>query len=198
MKKIDLAGKRFGWLIVVSQAATGKHGHIMWECLCDCGNKTIVTTGRLHSGHTKSCGCLKNKARHGHARRKNSLSSTYSSWLHLRDRCNNSQADKFSYYGGRGIKVCKRWDKFENFLADMGDKPKGLTIERIDNNKGYFPENCKWVTRKAQTRNRRNNRLITYKNKTQCMVEWAEEYKIKPKVLWDRLQRHPVHVALTM
>jgi hypothetical protein len=102
-------------------------------------------------------------------------------------RCTNPNSEKFPSYGGRGITVCDRWLKFENFLADMGEPPPGKQIERIDNSKGYEPGNCKWATRFEQARNKRNNRLVTYQGETFCVAEWAEKKGLKIPTLWTRL-----------
>ena len=155
--KIDLKGQRFGRLI-----ATEEYGHndkqktILWKCLCDCGKYVIVSCGILRSGHTKSCGCLKNeKTKERSITHGMSKSPEYNSWSHILARCNNINNKDYHHYGGRGITICDRWLKFENFFEDMGKKPKGLTIERIDNDKGYYKKNCKWDTQTAQVRNQR-------------------------------------------
>ena len=103
----------------------------------------------------------------------------YFVWRNMKQRCLNPNTLDFSYYGGRGIKVCERWMKYENFFADMGEPPTGKQLDRVDNDKNYEPDNCKWVTRKQNCRNRRSNLLLTYKGKTQSAVEWSEELDIK-------------------
>ena len=115
-------------------------------------------------------------------------------------RCNDKNASQFKYYGGRGIKVCDRWNSFENFYADMGEKPDGLTIERIDNDGNYCPQNCKWATKEEQMRNRRNTLFVTYNDKTKTLKEWAKDLGIKYSILWKRLYVHcmPIKKALTM
>ncbi len=143
-------------------------------------------------GATRSCGCL---------RRTHGLIQTreYGAWEGLRNRCNNPTNHAYRRYGGRGIKVCERWDSFENFLADMGPSPDGMSIDRIDNNGPYSPENCKWSTSKEQNRNRRDNRLITYKGQTKCLAEWAESTGISADTLGVRLDKldWPIECALT-
>lgn len=112
----------------------------------------------------------------------------YRAWAQMMTRCNNPNADKYAYYGGRGIKVCDRWQKFENFLADMGVKPsKGHSVERKNNDGDYCPENCRWATKKEQSSNRRSNTLVTYQGRTQTLKQWAEEIGMKYATLHARI-----------
>ena len=190
---IDLVGQKFGRLIVLKRMDNDKWGHLRWLCKCDCGKKIIAQGHHLKDNHTQSCGCLakeqliERSTTHGHTTRRN-ISKTYVSWLHVIQRCTNPNDKRYKDYGGRGIKVCKRWMKFENFLEDMGEPPTDEhSINRIDNDGNYCKENCEWSTRKEQGRNKRNNLYFTYKNKTQLLIQWAEEYQIPYSVLWDRL-----------
>ncbi len=114
----------------------------------------------------------------------------YKVWQGMRDRCLNSGADCYPRYGGRGIRICERWDSFQNFYADMGPRPSSThSIERKDNTGNYCPENCCWATKKDQGRNKRSNRNITYQGKTQCIAAWAEEFGVNPAMIWFRLSR---------
>ena len=122
----------------------------------------------------------------------------YTIWASMCKRCNNKNNKDYKNYGGRGIKICESWEKFENFYADMGDRPKGLTIERIDNNVGYSPSNCKWATYMEQNRNRRDNRIITYGSESKCLAEWADVIGVKYMTLFRRLERHPPQIAFNM
>ncbi|KKN98973.1 hypothetical protein LCGC14_0142180 [marine sediment metagenome] len=202
-KFIDLTGKRFGRLIIIRVDGKDKHNNIQWLCICDCGNKITARAGSLKNCHTQSCGCwrkeesIKRFTQHGHAR-KNKVTRIFQIWQDMIQRCNNPNNKQWKDYGGRGITVCKRWRKFENFLKDMGEAPKGLQIDRINNDKGYYKSNCRWATKKEQMRNKRNNRLITCFGKTQCIAAWAEEVDIKPSTLFTRLRRKwTIEKALT-
>jgi hypothetical protein len=123
---------------------------------------------------------------HGHSL-VGKVSPTYKTWLRMKERCYNPHKDKYKYYGGRGIKVCARWSKFENFLADMGEKPAGLTLDRVDNDGDYKPSNCRWATLKEQARNKRNNHFLTFRGETRTLTEWARTLKIPQPTLSRRL-----------
>lgn len=207
----DLTGQKFGRLTVTKQIGKSKNGKYLWLCLCDCGKETVVSGSDLVTNHTKSCGCFKKEfagkqnLKHGH-KRKHKESTTYKSWSAMLSRCNNKNNKDYKNYGGRGIKVCDKWNKskggsFENFLIDMGECPPGLTLDRIDNNKlinGYSPENCRWATDKQQCRNQKSNRILEYNDKKQCASEMAEEYNIPYKIFHARIQRGwPIKKALT-
>lgn len=154
-KLIDLSGQRFGRLVV--EVRTGStNGHPLWLCVCDCGEITQADTSQLRSGNTKSCGCLRKDVSRA-ACTKHGLygSKAHAVWRAMMQRCYDKNQWHWKYYGGRGIKVCKRWHKFENFYEDMGDPPLGLTLDRKNNDNGYSKRNCRWSSRKEQANNRR-------------------------------------------
>lgn len=191
-KFIDLTGQDFNRLTVVGYSGRKKK-QPSWYCRCNCGNITSVQAGCLKNGKIKSCGCLnvekvkQSNTSHGHSRG-GMVSSTYASWSSMLSRCQDVTHKSFHHYGGRGITVCERWQKFENFLADMGVKPKGKTLDRKENDKGYCPENCRWATMKEQCNNRRSNRFITFDDKTLTLSMWADKMGVSKNTLYYRIK----------
>ncbi len=209
-KFIDITGQRFGRLVVVKRDGTCKvSGHALWFCKCDCGNTVTTLSTSLRRHLTKSCGCYQK-----HIARDRYINNTlglknghhvggqstriWKTWKGMMQRCYMASGKSYRDYGGRGIAVCKRWHKFENFLSDMGESPaKGHSLDRIDNNGNYCLSNCKWSTAKQQARNRRNNKLITYNKQTLCISEWGEQLGVDRKVIASRI-RHGWSIKRTL
>ena len=153
MKPLDLTGQKFGRLRTERRVNTPKKG-TYWECLCDCGNKTIVFIGHLRSGKTESCGCYLNERIRTHGK---SRSPEHISWCSMRNRCLSPTTNGYERYGGAGIRICKEWDNFEIFLLDMGERPSEKhTLDRINPFGDYTPENCRWSDKRTQSRNQIN------------------------------------------
>lgn len=176
-------GDRYGRFTVLC-AAPWNGGQTKSICQCDCGEIRTVYNNSLKRGEHNSCGC--SRIIHGH-NDKRGPSITYLAWIEMRRRCLDSTRQHFKNYGGRGICVCERWSKFENFLTDMGCCPEGLSLDRINNNQGYFKENCRWASDKVQSNNKRNNRFISFMGKRQTLAQWADEIGISNTGLSCRL-----------
>lgn len=186
-------GTRFARLVVITHIApiVNRLGHneYMVRCQCECGQLHDVRERLLKGGKTRSCGCLNRESymttaiTHGLSK-----SPEYRVWNAMTQRCMNPKTKPYKNYGGRGITVCERWLKFSNFYADMGPKPKGMFIERINNNKGYCKDNCRWATKKEQCRNMRRNVFITFRGITACLAEMSERFGIKYSVLKKRVE----------
>lgn len=182
--RIDLTGQKFGKLTVMSFADMDRERRSLWVCKCECGNIHVVKSNSLKTNHTKSCGC----ANHRNYRHGMKNTPLYQAWKGMKTRCQNPNNPKYKDYGGRGIKVCDKWQIFQGFLEDMGPTHKpGLSIDRIDNDGNYEPGNCRWATRIEQQSNTRKNRFITYKGKTRTIAQWSRELNIKYQVLYSRL-----------
>ena len=194
----DLTGKRFGRLVALraSEQRESKRHHrrIQWFCRCDCGAEILKSSRHLLSGHTRSCGCLHSErtsaaAKRTHTKHGMRKSSEYSAWQSMRQRCMNPRMIQYRDYGGRGIEVCARWlESFENFIEDMGRKPTPRhSMDRIDPDGPYSPENCRWATPVVQARNQRLNRLVTFQGKTMSVAAWARRVRLPTRLLCKRL-----------
>jgi len=178
-------GMKFNKLTVIKKGInTYKKKQTVWLCKCDCGNTTTVPLYRLTSNNTKSCGCLQGKGTHGYSKH-----PSYNSWRGAKDRCLNEKNKDFKKYGKRGITFGKKWLDIKTFISDMGSPPtKEHSLDRINNNKGYYKDNCRWATRIEQGNNQSTNRLISYMGKTKTIANWARELHINQSILRGRMK----------
>lgn len=204
---IDISGQRYERLVAIRVVSTSRKGRV-WLFRCDCGSETTCRASEVRSGHTSSCGCLQKehateqikRARvkatakslangHGHSRR-NRMSVEYSTWRTMRQRCLNPNGKKYAIYGGRGIAVCDRWQRFQLFLEDMGTKPSPKhSLERVDNNGPYSPANCIWALPTVQANNRRTNRILRIGEDELTLAQASKKYGVSYNALRCRLRR---------
>jgi hypothetical protein len=170
---------------VIGQAERLSPKNLRWLCQCECGNTNTVQGGTLLNGRTLSCGCLQRETATTHGMEH---TLTYTVWAQMKARCLNSKHKSYERYGARGIEVCDRWLKFENFYADMGEKPRGRSLDRVDNNGNYEPLNCRWASNLEQNNNRSNNWRLTFQGKTLTVAQWAREVSIAPESIKSRLK----------
>lgn len=189
---LQLSGMKFGKLTAIERVGKNKHGMLLWNCKCDCGNETVVAGGALKSGHTQSCGCsCLEHAKHLNRKHGKSSSRLYHLYYGILQRCNNPKAPAFNHYGGRGIEVCKEWDTWEAFQkwALANGYKDGLTIDRIDVNGNYEPSNCRWVTQAEQMRNTRKTVYLEYQGERKSISEWCEKYGLNHGAVSTRIRR---------
>lgn len=195
-KFIDLTGQKFGRLTVVERGENANDGHTRWKCSCECGsNKIVLAIAKdLKKGHTKSCGCIqrekailagKSKKTHGKTNTR-----LFNIWHGMKQRCYDKTSCSYELYGKRGIRICDEWcNSFQAFYdwSMQNGYAENLSIDRIDINGNYSPDNCRWTTMKVQQNNKRNNRLVTYKGETLTVTQWSERTGIKLSTLVSRL-----------
>lgn len=191
--RIDLTGQRFGRLVVLEFSGYDKNHKALWNCKCDCGEQKVVRANELRSGKTHSCGCLhKQQLSERRTKHRGRGTRLYSIWKNMKARCYNPNNEKFPIYGGRGISVCPEWrtdfKPFRDWALSHGYQDD-LTIDRIDVNGNYCPENCRWANAIQQMRNKQHNHLITYKNTTKTLAEWAEQFHIDRRTISRRLNQ---------
>jgi len=172
---VGVLGKRFGRLVVSSGPHKGPHGRL-YECQCDCGKSSFVRPDHLVDGATQSCGCLRTEQQRNAKRKGPVATATRKCWSSMRRRCNNPRAVGYRNWGGRGITVCERWAVYENFLADMGERPSlRHSIDRIDNDGNYEPGNCRWATQEQQKNNRRNTVFVVDNGERKPLATYVAE-----------------------
>lgn len=193
----DLSGCRFGRLSAIERQGS-RRNNALWLCRCDCGNELHVISGHLRSGHTQSCGCAHQK--HGHTSRSGS-SPTYRSWANMVGRCTQPSSPAFAYYQSQGVTICERWRSFENFLADMGERPTlGHSIDRHPDMTGnYEPGNCRWATKKQQANNRKDNTFVEFRGTQMTIADLARFANVPYELLQKRIVRFkwPIEEAVT-
>jgi hypothetical protein len=197
---IDLTGEQFGRLRVLGREGMNKHRQLTWMCECECGNRKVVLGVCLRRGDVQSCGCLHKEVTasinktHGKTR-----TPIYAIWRGMMQRCFDKNYHAYNRYGGRGVSVCERWQSFENFYADMGERPDGMSLERLDNDGDYSPENVAWADAKSQANNRRSNVVLEYKGEKKTMQQWCDELGLNIGTVWSRIKVHgySVEKALT-
>lgn len=197
---ISMSGKQLGDLTVLTPLRKrASNGGVIWRCRCVCNRVTKVAGGDLRKWQPPqilSCGCR--SAEGGHKNKTHGLTESpeYRAWSAMWDRCTRKNNPAYKDYGGRGITVCARWLKFENFYMDMGSRPAGMSLERKHNDKGYYKSNCVWATPRAQSQNRRSNVTLVFQGEAHCVAEWARRLGISRQSLHSRLRKMPLDQAL--
>ena len=186
MKKIPMIGRKFGRLAVVSQDQN-ESKILKWICLCDCGNTIVAFGTNLRRGHTTSCGCFQKEVT-AKANTKHGMHSSreYMIWAGMMARCKCETRPDMHRYSGRGISVCKEWQSFARFYADMGDAPSGYTLDRIDNDGNYELGNCRWASKKTQANNRSTNRIVDFNGERKTIAECMDDACVKPSTFRQR------------
>lgn len=193
----NILGERYGRLVVIKQAGKDKHGGYLWLCKCDCGNEKVILANSLLSGKTQSCGCLA-REQFGNRTRKHGKSRTrlYKIWLNITMRCENTKLNYYKNYGGRGITVCDEWRNNYQAFCDWAmtngynenAKTGECTIDRIDVDGNYCPENCRWITRAEQANNKRNNHFLELNGERHTVKEWSEITGINSGSILSRIK----------
>lgn len=188
MKPLDLTNQKFNRLTAIRHVPNPERKSRYWLFICECGTTKIIKGTHVTSGLIQSCGCrrreISSEITHGMTN-----TPTFKSWNAMRGRCLNPKDAAYQSYGGRGIDIHPAWDKFENFLATMGVRPAGSSLDRIDNNKGYGPDNCRWATSLQQVRNRRTTNLVEFNGEKKPLQEWAESFGLQYITVWHRFKK---------
>lgn len=201
MKRVDIIGHKFNRITVVSFAYTqkgkGRCYHLFYNCICECGNTCIIEGSKLRNGHTQSCGCYRHKRQvEANTKHNGRYSRLYVVWCDMKGRCYNKNDKRYNCYGARGITVCDEWkndfNAFQKWAEKTGYNPKAkrgeCTIDRINNDLGYSPENCRWITNQKQANNKSNNVFLTYKGETKTIAEWSRITGIKQSTIQARIK----------
>lgn len=206
-KLTDLTDKVVGRLLVQRRVEDyiqlNGRKRAQWQCVCACGNTVVVEASNLASNHTRSCGCLVedicSEIGFDNGTHRRSDTQEWRSWRGARDRCNNPNTKQYINYGARGISMCARWESFENFLADMGNCPANCSLDRVDVNGNYSPDNCRWASATDQMRNRRCTPRVTHDGEIKLLVDLATQYSLPYRAVYERVVRHswPLEKALT-
>lgn len=186
---IDMTGKQIWKLRILRLMDKKANKPARWECACECGTVFVTDGTSIRAGRTKSCGCLTRYKGGKRMRNGEYKTPTYRIWTGMLSRCNNKNDKKAHLYHNKGITVCERWHDFHNFLADMGERPAGMSIDRIDGSKGYSPDNCRWADAKTQGNNTNANVVLNHKNESLTVSQWAERVGIKQNTIIYRLRR---------
>ncbi len=190
MKYVIKPGDVYGRLTAIHFVCK-KYTHSIWLWKCECGREKEISSSSVRRGLTTTCGCAYKYAQHPHNLKHGmTKTKTYKAWVSMRGRCEDEGHPNWADYGGRGISVCSAWsESFEAFLLDMGEAPKGLSLDRVDNNQGYYKENCRWATSKQQNNNRRSNFWIVMDGTRRTLTEWCELLNIAYHVPYYRIKR---------
>lgn len=197
-KQNSIKGMIFGRLTVIEKRGVARNRSSMWACLCTCGKEVVVIGSSLKNGNTRSCGCLRKErlvasiTTHGLSGGRHFTPRLYRIWRNMKSRCNNKNTPKFKNHGGRGIALCEEWNRYENFhtWAVGSGYSDNLTIDRRDNNEGYFPENCRWVTARDQGNNKRTNHRVAIGETTKTISEWCDGDLKKANAVYGRINRY--------
>ena len=195
---MDLTGKKFHrWTVIRRAEDRAKYpGRPRWLCKCECGTEKVIGSQSIREGVSQSCGCwnievhrqvcIARNTTHGRSGKDN---WTYRAWTSMRQRCLNTKYPKYRHWGGRGIKICSRWDDYTLFVDDMGECPPGLSLERKNSDGHYEPENCIWATQKQQQNNRRNNRRIEFNGENLTLMQWSARLGVHRETIAKRIGR---------
>lgn len=191
-KRLDISNTKFGYLTAINVNRVAKSRAILWNCVCSCGNKCVVSTNNLRNGHTQSCGCyLKERCSEMNSTHGKSKIKEYYVWKTMKSRCKNKSNGSYKNYGARGIMVCERWDNsFENFINDMGLRPSDKhSIDRIDNDGNYEPSNCRWADIFEQAGKKRSNKVLEFNGEIMILEDWARKFNITAGAISNHLRK---------